>query len=240
MDNGVMENVIDNNQSQLENSSQIAEKMISQSQVNEIVGNAKREAAERAVENYKRQQAQSYQSQNSNNYESNLNKKVSEDDFRKIAGDEFRKHFNEIEKEFNERSNLEAAEKIVKKYSEKISNGKDKYQDFDSSYYRPSGEPVLKDYPNVVHMLSEYIDNAADVTYHLVKNRDKLDRIDSMRNPMDALYEIQRLSESIKANEQSSQLKNPNSPLSQQRPSNTSTDSGGSLSMNDLKRKYRV
>jgi hypothetical protein len=35
-------------------------------------------------------------------------------------------------------------------------------------------------------------------------------------------------------------MKQANTPLSQQRPSNTGTDSGSSLSMTDLKRKYRA
>jgi hypothetical protein len=35
-------------------------------------------------------------------------------------------------------------------------------------------------------------------------------------------------------------MKHANSPLSQQRPSNTGTDSGNTLSMRDLKMKYKA
>ena len=46
--------------------------------------------------------------------------------------------------------------------------------------------------------------------------------------------------DSIKANETHSQMTTARTPLSQQRPSNTGTDSGNTLSMRDLKKKYRA
>ena len=100
----------------------------------------------------------------------------------------------------------------------------------------------MRYYPNVVQLLAEYVDNSHDVIYELAKNRTKMYQLESTcaHNPQDAIYEIKRLSDSIKANESSSQMKHANSPLSQQRPSNTGTDSGGTLSMKDLKRKYKA
>jgi len=84
-------------------------------------------------------------------------------------------------------------------------------------------------------------DNSHDVLYDLAKHRIKLGQIEDLcsRNPQDAIYEIKRLSDSIKANEQHSNMSNAKAPLSQQRPSNTGTDSGNTLSMRDLKAKYR-
>ena len=232
MDNSVMDNTSDVSQAQEVPVAQVAEKMVPQSQVNEIVGNAKREAAERAVEAYKRQQAPAPQVQEPSSY-----RNVSEDDIKRVTGDEIKRHFTQIEQEAQERANVDAANRIVGMFKDKIVAGKDKFEDFESV----TGNVAMQYYPNVVQLLAEHVDNTADVLYHLAKNRDKLYRLEALssHNSSDAVYEMKRLSESIKANEEGSQARHPNSPLSQQRPSNTGTDSGGSLSMKDLKQKYR-
>lgn len=236
MDNNVMDKVSDTDQTQSETSNQYTEKMIPQSQVNEIVGSAKRDAAERAVEAYKRQQAQSAPSTQS--VSDVPSRHFSEDDIRRLTGDAVKSHFTELEQQALERANVEAANRIVGMFRDKVVAGKDRYEDFESV----TGNVAMQYYPNVVQLLAEHVDNSADVLYHLAKNRDKLYRLESLsaHNSSDAIYEIKRLADSIKSNEESSQMKNANSPLSQQRPSNTGTDSGGSLSLRDLKAKYRA
>lgn len=237
MDNSVMDNVSDNSQTQAESQAQVTERMIPQSQVNEIVGNAKREAAERAVEAFKRQQAPATSQHASTPHsETSSRREISEDDIKRHAGDEIKKHFTKLEQDAQERANVEAANRIVGMFRDKVLAGKDRYEDFESV----TGNVAMQYYPNVVQLLAEHVDNSADVLYHLAKNRTKLYELESTcaHNSPDAIYEIKRLSDSIKANEQTSQVKNPNAPLSQQRPSNTGTSSGA-LSMTDLKRKYR-
>jgi hypothetical protein len=212
------------------------ERMLSQSTVNELIGTAKREAAEkaaaRAVEEYKRQQAdtqapaQSYNSQRA----------LSEDDVKRLTGEELNRQKSEWERQTQERMQAEAAERIVKTYNDKIASGKDKYQDFETV----TNNINMAYYPNVVQLLAEHVDNASDILYNLAQRRGKLDELDRLfeRNAHDAVYEIKRLSESIKANEASNQVKTSRQPLSQQRPSNTGTDSGP-LSIADYKRLYR-
>ena len=111
MDNGIMDNASDINQSQAEPVVQVSEKMVPQSQVNEIVGSAKREAAERAVEAYKRQQAQSATTQQ--HQEISSHRGVSEDDIKRVTGDEIKRHFTQIEQDAQERANVDAANRIV-------------------------------------------------------------------------------------------------------------------------------
>ncbi len=237
MDNSVMDNASDTSQALVE-SPLITEKTIPQSQVNEIVGNAKREAAERAVEAYKRQQAQSAgQTQAAPQYQDQY-RNMSEEDIKRVTDDRIKSHFTELQHEAQERSNVEAANRIVRMFGEKIVAGKDKYDDFETV----AKSVKMENYPGVVQLLAEHIDNSADVLYHLAKNRSKLYEFERFyaEQPEDAVYEIKRLSDSMKANEAASQAKNPNAPLSQNRPSNTGTDSGSSLSMSDLKRKYRA
>ena len=239
MDNSVIGNASDTSQAPVESIAQVTEKSIPQSQVNEIVGNAKREAAERAVEAYKRSQAQSApSSQSTPTHDPGQYRNMSEEDIRRVTDDRIKSHFTELQNEALERSNVEAANRIVRMFGEKIIAGKDKYEDFESV----TGNVAMQYYPNVVQLLAEHVENSADVLYHLAKNRTKLYELESTcaHNSPDAIYEIKRLSDSIKANDTHSNVKNANAPLSQQRPSNTGTDSGSSLSMTDLKRKYRA
>lgn len=239
MDNSIMDNASAISQTQEEPViQQQTERMLSQSQVNEIVGSAKREAAERAVEAYKRQQGQSEREQPPQAQAPVSSRGISsEDDIKRVAGDEIKRHFTQIENEAQERANVDAANRIVGMFRDKIVAGKDKFSDFDSV----TSNVAMQRYPNVVQLLAEHVDNTADVLYHLAKNRDKLYRLEALseHSSGDAVYEMKRLSDSIKSNDDSSQMKHANAPLSQQRPSNTGTESG-SLSMSDLKRKYRA
>lgn len=221
-------------QAPVETAQQTQERLFKQAELNEIVGRAKHDA----VESFKRQQAQQqqqYTPQQSSQAPSS--KSLSEDDVKRLTGEELNRHRDEWTREAQERANAEAAQRIVTSYKEKISAGKEKYEDFEAV----TNNVDMRFYPNVVQLLAEYVDNSHDVLYDLAKNRTKLHSLESacQHNPQDAIYEIKRLSDSIKANEQHSQMSNSRAPLSQQRPSNTGTDSGNTLSMRDLKAKYR-
>jgi len=214
MDNSGMDNATtpDMTQAPVETAQQASERMFKQAELNEIVGRAKHEA----VESFKRQQAQQAPQQPQYQQQSN-SKALSEDDVKRLTGEELNRHRDEWTRETQERAQVQEAERIVNAYKEKISAGKDKYQDFDAV----TNNVDMRYYPNVVQLLAEHVDNSHDVLYDLAKNRSKLYQIESacQHNPQDAIYEIKRLSDSIKANEQQS----------------TST-----LSLRDLKQKYRA
>jgi hypothetical protein len=233
MDNSVMDNTAsDINQAPVEQSAQLnAERLFKQSELNEIVGRAKHEA----VESFKRQNAPQ---QSAPNYQqpTNSQRALSEDDVERLTTEELGRQREEWERQSLEKKHADEAQRIVGAYKDKIAAGRDKYQDFEAV----TSNVDMRYYPNVVQLLAEHVDNSADILYDLAKNRTKLGNLEFMcgHNPQDAIYEIKRLAESIKQNESSSQIRSSNSPLSQQRPSNTGTDSGA-LSMTDLKRKYR-
>src|ERR1700741_1071100 len=236
MDNSVMDNASGTNQTPVIEQSQSVqptERVFKQSELNEIVGRAKHEA----VESFKRQQTQ-HAPQYQQPQESQAAKHMSEDDIRRLTSEELARQRDNWTGEAQERADAEAAQRIVNAYKDKIAPGKEKYEDFEAV----TNNVDMRYYPNVVQLLAEYVDNSADVLYDLAKHRSKLGQIEQLcsHNPQDAIYEIKRLSDSIKSNDQTSQMKHANSPLSQQRPSNTGTDSGSSLSMKDLKRKYRA
>ena len=214
--------------------SEPAEKVLKQSEVNEIVGRAKAEAASRAVEQYKRQQTDSQPQPQHTNYSSEL----SEDRIRKLAAEEAKILRDQWRSEAQTEFDTQAAQRIVKQFYEKIAPGKEKYDDFESV----TGTVKLERFPNTVQLLAEHLDNSDDVLYELSKNRGKLAQIETTARefPEEALYDLKRLSDSIKSKDAAATVRQPNAPLSQQRPSNTGTDSGGVLSMKDLKAKYRA
>jgi hypothetical protein len=235
MDNSVMDNVSDTNQAQVQETAQQAqERLFKQSELNEIVGRAKHDA----VESFKRQQQTQYAQQAPQSNQTQNSKSLSEDDVKRLTSEELARQRDQWTREAQEKADADIAQRIVNSYKEKIAPGKEKYEDFEAV----TNNVDMRYYPNVVQLLAEYVDNSHDVIYELAKNRTKLYQLESTcgHNPQDAIYEIKRLSDSIKANESSSQMKHANSPLSQQRPSNTGTDSGGTLSMKDLKRKYKA
>jgi len=238
MDNSVMDNTAsDMNQAPVEQIGQTnSERLFRQSELNEIVGRAKHDA----VESFKRQNAQQQSQSTQQSYaqqSNNSQKTLSEDDVKRLTTEELGRQREEWERQTLEKKHADEAQRIVSAYKDKIAAGRDKYQDFEAV----TSNVDMRYYPNVVQLLAEHVDNSADILYDLAKNRTKLGNLEFMcgHNPQDAIYEIKRLAESIKANESSSQIRSPNTPLSQQRPSNTGTDSGA-LSMTDLKRKYRA
>lgn len=235
MDNSVMDSVSDTTQAQVQETAQQAqERLFKQSELNEIVGRAKHDA----VESFKRQQQTQYAQQAPQSNQTQSSKSLSEDDVKRLTSEELARQRDQWTREAQEKADADIAQRIVNSYKEKIAPGKEKYEDFEAV----TNNVDMRYYPNVVQLLAEYVDNSHDVIYELAKNRTKLYQLESTcgHNPQDAIYEIKRLSDSIKANESSSQMKHANSPLSQQRPSNTGTDSGGTLSMKDLKRKYKA
>lgn len=210
------------------------ERLFKQSELNEIVGRVRQEATESAKRQMQQQQTQQHTVQGT----TVSPKALSEDDVRKLTSQELERQREAWIKENQERVDQDQAQRIVAAYKEKISAGKDKYQDFDVV----TGSVDMRYYPNVVQLLADHVDNSHDVLYDLAQHRTKLAQIEQLcgHNPQDAIYEIKRLSDSIKANEAQANSKNARTPLSQQRPSNTGTDSGASLSVRDYKAKYRV
>lgn len=219
-----------------------AEKMLRQSEVNDIVGRAKNEAAQKAVEQYKRSMQQTQSANNETSYQDNRSYEpstLSEDRIRKMAGEEAQRLRDQWVQEAQTQNETQNAQRIVKNFYDKIAAGKEKYDDFDTV----TSNIELARFPNTVHMLAEMVDNPHDVLYELGKNRAKLAQIEmaAERFPQEALFDLKRLADSIKGNDSAAGYKSPNAPLTQQRPSNLGTDAGSNaLSMRDLKAKYRA
>ncbi len=75
------------------------------------------------------------------------------------------------------------------------------------------------------------LDNTADIMYDLANNPGKLSNVLNLVNanqPQLAYDELQKLSGSIKTNEDASKIQHPRAPLNQLKPSPIGSDNGGS------------
>jgi hypothetical protein len=215
------------------------ERVFKQSEVNDIVKKAKYGA----VEDFKRMQteqpqyAQQKYGGNESYHQVQQPGSPSEDHYRKIAAEEVQRSRDAWVQEAQSKSEADNAQRIVQNFWNKISPGKEKYQDFD----KVTGDIEYSRFPNVVQLLADYIDNSHDVVYELGKDRIKMANLEQLAymSPKDAIVHAQRLSQSLKDNETAGKVRVPNEPLSQMRPSNTGTDNGV-MSVKDYRAKYKV
>ncbi len=210
------------------------EKVFKQQEVNELVGRAKHEAVER----YKRNMDVNAQKPQSSQplHQQHLEQLNNEDSIRRMAAEEAQRLRDTWVQEAQRTAHEQEAKRITNDFLTKLDAGKGKYEDYDQ---------VLGDFefgaiPHVVQ-LATLVDNTADVMYDLAKNPTKIGNLQQLLqiSPKLAYSEMQRLSKSIKDNENVAGMKQANPPLSQMRPSNTGTDSGV-MSVSDYRKKYKV
>lgn len=122
---------------------------------------------------------------------------------------------------------------IIGNFDTKIQAGKNNYPDFDQKFDKL--KPKLGQVAGVVGLASN-IDNTADVMYHLMGNPLKMASIENLTRlgfMDDAKDEMLKLSQSLKANADARNVRQPREPLTQIQPSPTTVDNG-SPSVSDL------
>jgi hypothetical protein len=129
------------------------------------------------------------------------------------------------------------AKKIADTYHARMGVGKESFEDFDEvmADFNPAA------FPNLVYLASQ-VDNTPAVMYELMKNPTKWATVAMLaeRDPHAAQNMINKVSASIKANEQAkAEEKNVAPPLSRMSSSPTGQDSGTPSSVRDFKAKYR-
>lgn len=207
-----------------------SERTFRQSEVNDLIGKVRREEAEKASRLRVEQPQYAEQKYGQQQH-------LSESEIKRLASEEIQKQREAWQAETQSKYEQDNAARIVKNFWDKVAGGKDKFDD----YEQVTGNIKLARFPNVVQLLSEHVDNADEVLYELGKNRGKMASLESLSqlSPEDAIDEVNRLARSIKENVAARNVRKPNSPLSQQRPSTVGTDAGTTLSIRDLKAKYR-
>jgi hypothetical protein len=203
--------------------SQTTEKMIPQSQVNEIV----KSATARVADKYRNE---SVQKQSEHPSSSGL----TEEEVRRIATETSKRQHEESLQAYRQDVLNNQARTIAEQFRGKMEAAKGKYEDFDQ-ITQPT---VSGNYGTVILFLNS-LENGADVLYDLSKNPEKLEKIEEMlkkdRSGELASRTLKSWSSSIKINEQAKNAKVPNEPLRQIQPSPTSTDDG-SYTLRDLRK----
>jgi hypothetical protein len=197
------------------------EKMLKQSEVNELVGKLKRESYERGLKDGSVKQPE-YTPQSTQ--ERSTTDTLSDDRVRNIIRDETEKQ-----------TQLALAQKVANEFTQKIIAAKDsnKYPDFE--------EKVMQlNLPSIPHIVgwANSLDNTADVLYDIAKDPVKFANVLmlSQTAPHLAVQQLQKLSNSIKENENASKQPSAAEPLSQLKPSATGTDNG-SMSIKDYRKQ---
>ena len=189
-----------------------AERMLSQSEVNSLIGRSKQEAEERGRQRALQELNSSNNAPQSGNNPSLIGG-ITQDDIRRIAAEESRKQQEEIRKSFEAQRAKQQGEQIINELFTKLDSAKEKYQDFEQKV-----TPYLNAANARVLALANQFDNTADLVYELANRPSLLEDVDrayERANPQEAYRRLSQLSESIKLNKAASNIKTPNDPLSQ-------------------------
>jgi hypothetical protein len=190
------------------------EKVLKQSEVNELVGRIKHEAYSKGLRDA--QQQAPTQSMGGM-------PQITEDQVRQMIADEAHKQ-----------TQLAAAQQTLSNFANQWDAGKKKYSDFDETVAKLGN---LQNMPHIVKMATD-TGIAGDIMFELGRNPGKVASLTTLAyiNPQLAEEEMKKLANSIKTNEQGSHAPQIEAPLSQVKPSTVGKDNG-SNAVRDLRRK---
>lgn len=205
-----------------------AEKLLTQDEVNLIVGREKAQAAEKA-----RKQAEAeFQSKNAQSLGGMPVDKEA------LYGEFKDRFYKDLQKEQEAQSEAELQrqwQSVVNDYNTKLVAGKDSYSDFDS---------VMREfnhgaYNNVVYGATQ-LSNTADVMYELANNPAKAAQLELLgkTDPKGFNVAMKKLSDSIAANKGAQAASSIKEPLSQMKPSVMGAESG-KKTIADYKKMFR-
>lgn len=211
------------------------EKLLKQSEVNDIVKSVKQKTEERTRANILAESYATAQSAKENNLTKPNGSNNAQVD-RTLTGNELsEERVRQMVSEESQRiSNESIANQIANDFQQKIIAAKEKYPDIDEAV----GQLNLASIPHLA-VWANSLDNTADVIYEISKHPSKFANLLTLSQaaPHLAVMEMQKLSESIKKNQQATdQHKQANEPLDQIKPSTTGTDNG-SMSVADFKKQ---
>lgn len=195
------------------------EKLLPQSLVDKIVGTRVKEAYAKAKQDAV------------NEFQTQRQPTTNMGGIEQVAPEQIRQM---IQQEAYRMSNEAMASQIVNNFASKMKAGETKYEDFADKMQSLN----LSNNPQLV-MWTEKLDNAADVLYDMANNPSKVAHILMLANGGFhdlAQMELQKLSSSIKTNEEAKKAPSVNEPLGQLKPSNIGTDNG-KMTVSDLRKQ---
>lgn len=201
------------------------EKVLKQSEVDELVFRLKQEAYQKGLRDAKQTSPESMKIGDSTQLGGGMGgmPQITEDQVRQMISDEAHKQ-----------NQLASAQQMLGNFAQQMGTGKSKYSDFDETVGHLGD---LRSIPQVIE-LATGTGIAGDVMYELGKNPGKVASLTTLAyiNPQLAKLEMKKLADSIKTNEQASDAPTANEPLSQVKPSTVGKDNG-SNAVRDLRRK---
>jgi len=211
-----------------------AEKLIPQSTVDKAVKHAKNLAYEQGKKEVLMQLQAQQQEQQPVNAPVNPQGSQNLGGMQSLTPDQVQKM---IDTHAQQQAQQYHAQNIANEFLAKLSNGKDKYPDFDEKMESLD----LSTIPQIVQ-LANTVENTDDVMYELASNPNKLVTLLNLTNFGNgrlAYLETKKLSDSIKQNQTALQQPVPPEPLSQLKPSNVGTDNGA-LSIRELRKQQHL
>lgn len=205
-----------------------AEKMLPQSHVNSLIGDAKEKAKQAG---YNQALAELNQRQSQTQMPSQMGG-FSQDDVRRVIAEEMAKVQQRAHEEALRTQQESEGKRILNELSTKINDAKTRLPDFDDI----TGAVNWAHIPEVLHY-ANMADNAGDVLYDLAKNPAKIATLRGLTPDLAAL-EVKKLSSSIKQNQSGLDANVPQSPLGQFKPSNVGIDKRPSTA-SDYASRYR-
>jgi hypothetical protein len=196
------------------------EKVLKQSEVNELLVRLKHEAYEKGKMEAQaiHAQAQPQQAQQMGGMP-----QITDDHVRQLIADEAQKQ-----------SQMQGVQQTLSNFVDQMGSGKEKYSDFDETVAKLGN---LQHIPHIVKMAAD-TGMSGDVMYELGRNPGKVASLTTLSyiNPHLAEQEMKKLVDSIKANQEGNKETSAAEPLSQVKPSTVGTDNG-SNSVRDLRKK---
>ena len=220
------------------------EKMLSQSEVNKLVGKIREETKERTY----RKARQEIMAEMQNLQAPTQNQEMSQaapssmggmsfnpDLIRQMIAEETAKQAQAIKEQHAHEMHRQNVNKIASSFIQKMEAGKEKHPDFESKIAMLN----LPSIPEIVH-LAEGVDNTADVMMDLAENPQKISSLLTLyaRNPTLAQSGMNKISESIKKNDVAKNMVMPSDPYQAIKPSASAISGDGDLSVSDLQKFF--
>lgn len=201
------------------------EKMLTASQVNDLVKKAKRKGEQKMQEQLDaaRQEIEQLRMQQGQQQEAPQQGGFDPAQLQQLVAQQIAQQQEEAQRKQAEAQLHDEVNQVAQQYFGKMAQGSSLYEDFDAitADFNPA------EFPQLVYLANE-LDNTAAVIYELRKNPGKLAQLATLvkESPGIARSELNNLSQSIKRNDDAKRnLQEPQDPLSRLKPSPVGTDS---------------
>ena len=178
---------------------EVSEKMIPASRVEELIKKAKLKGRDAMQDELEALRAENSQLKSGNGSMGGMAAPIDVEALKKDMYDGFQRQLQE-EQEVKAQAEMRAeAERMAQEYHGKMKAGAEQFEDFNeiTADFNPAS------FPNLVYLANQ-TDNTPAVIYELMKNPTKLAMVTVLadRDPQAALNQINKISASIKANQQ--------------------------------------